>query len=151
MRSPLPILFGLGLVLAVSGPDPARADARSAARSIDRALKSRHVDAAMQLYEAQKDEIHADADAALITARAFVDFGGCREVMRYQQIPDIYFNELQQGYAEAGKANDGPGGIPPRFMGRDNEVTKRALEKAFEGIDLEKLHKDFTQGIKRGM
>jgi hypothetical protein len=74
---------------------------------------------------------------------------------RYQEIPKIFFQEMQKGYLEEAQAAAGPdgfpAGIPPEFLGRENKVTEAALEKAFEGIDLDLLHEDFLKGIKRDM
>ena len=70
----------------------------------------------------------------------------------YREIPEIYFREMQNAYREAaeGGAGDFPG-LPPGFGGRDNKVTEEALDKAFEGIDLDKLNEDFQKDIKRRM
>jgi hypothetical protein len=72
---------------------------------------------------------------------------------RYQEIPKIYFQEMQKAYLEAAKNDDGGGfgGLPPGFGGRQNQVTEEALEKAFEGIDLDELNEDFLKDIKRAM
>jgi hypothetical protein len=68
---------------------------------------------------------------------------------RYQQIPEIYFRELQNGFGEA-KA-DVPEGLPPGMgiPGRGQGVRQKALEAAFEGIDLDKLDADFKRDLKR--
>ncbi len=73
---------------------------------------------------------------------------------RYQEIPKIFFQEMQKGYLEELNAAgdlDGIPGLPPAFRGRGSKVAEDALNKAFEGIDLEQLNKDFLKGIKRSM
>lgn len=72
---------------------------------------------------------------------------------RYQEIPKIFFQEMQRGYLEQAGADGDAGipGLPPGFGGRQNQVTEQALEKAFEGIDLDELNEDFLKGVKRHM
>ncbi len=72
---------------------------------------------------------------------------------RYQEIPKIFFQEMQKGYSEQarGAGDGGVPGLPPGIRGRRNQVTIDAMKKAFEGIDLDKLDKDFLKGVKRDM
>ncbi len=69
---------------------------------------------------------------------------------RYQQVPVILFQEMQKAYAA--QAAGGPGfpggGWDP--SGRD-AATKAAMEKAFEGIDLDVMHEEFLNDVKRKM
>jgi len=66
---------------------------------------------------------------------------------RYKQIPDIFFLELQKGYEEMGAQ----GRMFPGAGRERGPAVEKAMEKAFEGIDLEQLHKDFEKDLKRRM
>jgi hypothetical protein len=80
---------------------------------------------------------------------------------RYRKIPEIYFQELQKGFLEASKSGgaadlpdglDLPDGVlPGGLFGNKKQIEQDALEKAFEGIDMEKLNSDFRKDIKSRM
>jgi hypothetical protein len=70
---------------------------------------------------------------------------------RYRQIPRIMFEEMQKRFAAA--SQPGPDGQrdPTAFFGGGEKILEDATEKAFEGIDLDKLHEEFVEDIKRKM
>ncbi len=67
---------------------------------------------------------------------------------RYRQVPEIFFREMQKGWLE--QKRNGGGGFPGMGMG-PSPVVKRALEKAFEGIDLDKMNEEFVEAVKKKM
>jgi len=75
---------------------------------------------------------------------------------RYNQIPVILFQEMQKAFVEQKeKREKGEAGGFPGFGGggfgrgpKGNPILKAATEKAFEGIDLDELEKDFRKGFK---
>jgi hypothetical protein len=70
---------------------------------------------------------------------------------RYQQIPEIMFREMQQGYLDL-RGGDATGrGMGRGMWGEYNDVVKAAMDKAFEGIDIEELEKEFHKDLKRKM
>jgi len=70
---------------------------------------------------------------------------------RYREIPKILFQEMQKGFLEL--KDDPMGRMRGAMSGKpmDNPVIRKATEKAFEGIDLEELEKDFLNDLKRRM
>ena len=69
----------------------------------------------------------------------------------YRQVPEIMFQEMQKGYLEQSQ-QEGPGGFRGRGMyGEYNPVVKAAMEKAFEGIDIEEMDEAFRKDLKRRM
>ncbi|MEW6490815.1 MAG: hypothetical protein AB1578_23250 [Thermodesulfobacteriota bacterium] len=67
---------------------------------------------------------------------------------RYKEIPKVYFRELQKGYLDLGPAGDP---AKAAMLGEQNKITERALNTAFEGIDLDKMHNDFLKEAKKGL
>jgi len=75
---------------------------------------------------------------------------------RYRQIPKILFEEMQKAFVEQKEKEKENGldleGLLRRGRGpKGNPILKAATEKAFEGIDLDQLEKDFKIGFKRKM
>lgn len=72
---------------------------------------------------------------------------------RYKRIPEVMFQEMQKGYLERlnGLSAGGGGGGGRGMWGEYNDVVQAAMAKAFEGIDLEQMDKDFKHDLKRKM
>ncbi|MEN8149827.1 MAG: hypothetical protein ABFS86_08385, partial [Planctomycetota bacterium] len=71
---------------------------------------------------------------------------------RYRRIPMILFEEMQKAFVA--QKEEGPRGFPGGGWGRGprgNPILKAATEKAFEGVDIDQLEKDFIRDVKKKM
>lgn len=68
---------------------------------------------------------------------------------RYRQIPHIYFREMRDAYRQAAASDNPFAGFPGRAEG--SPIERAAMEKALEGVDLDRLHEDFLSDLKHRM
>lgn len=67
---------------------------------------------------------------------------------RYREIPNIFFRQMQKGFLEEkAKGGFGWGG----GGGQDDPAVKNAYEKAFAGVDMDKLNAAFLKDLKYRM
>jgi tetratricopeptide (TPR) repeat protein len=76
------------LALAIFAAEARAASATICANNIERALKQRQLDAAVGVWESAEEDILKHQAASIRVAAAFLAFGGCREAMQYQEIPE---------------------------------------------------------------
>ena len=98
------------------------------------------------------DQPHYYARASLCYAQGWAFATWMKNVTkdeRYKRIPEVMFQEMQKGYLQRQQGASGPFG--GRVFGEYNEVVKAAMEKAFEGIDIEEMEKAFHKDLKRKM